>query len=215
LNSRRAKVVGRISLWLESVDKDIESSDREVKIKKLEERIAEIDSLLDRDTLDERRQSALSRISVDMSEWAKDLSLEHSDNPYRLDMNKATVVVDKAERPVPLKQLGSGSNWVGVHLITYFALHKFFINANRPVPRFIFFDQPSQVYFPSEFDEKNTDWNMVYELYDFIINRVSDFKDQLQIIIVDHADLKNDKFKSLIAEDWWGEANLIPTDWYE
>lgn len=215
LNSRRAKVVGRISLWLESVDKDIESTDREAKIKKLEDRIAEIDSLLDKDTLDERRQSALSRISVDMSEWAKDLSLEHCDNPYRLDMNKATVVVDKAERPVPLKQLGSGSNWVGVHLITYFALHKFFINANRPVPRFIFFDQPSQVYFPSEFDEKNTDWNMVYELYDFIINRVSDFKGQLQIIIVDHADLKGNRFKSLIAEDWWGEANLIPTDWYE
>lgn len=215
LNSRRAKVVGRISLWLESVDKDIDSTDKEAKIKKLENRIAEIDSLLDKDTLDERRQSVLSRISVDMSEWAKYLSLEHSDNPYRLDMNKATVVVDKAERPVPLKQLGSGSNWVGVHLITYFALHKFFINANRPVPRFIFFDQPSQVYFPSEFDEKNTDWNMVYELYDFIIDRVNDFKGQLQIIIVDHADLKDDRFKSLIAEDWWGDINLIPTDWYK
>lgn len=215
LNSRRAKVVGRISLWLESVDKDIDSNEKETKIKQLEDRIAEIELLLDKDTLDERRQSALSRISVDMSRWAKDLSLEHSENPYRLDMNKATVVVDKAERPVPLKQLGSGSNWVGVHLITYFALHKFFINASRPVPRFIFFDQPSQVYFPSEFDEKNTDWNMVYELYDFIINRVSDLEDQLQVIIVDHADLKDERFKNLIIEDWWGDINLIPTEWFE
>jgi uncharacterized protein DUF3732 len=150
-----------------------------------------------------------------MSEWAKNLNLEHSDNPYRLDMNKVTVVVDKPERPVPLKQLGSGSNWVGVHLITYFALHKYFINANRPVPRFMFFDQPSQVYFPSELDDKKTDWNMVYGLYDFIIERVNDLKGNLQVIIVDHADLKDEKFRKLIMEDWWHENNLIPEDWYK
>ncbi|SET61756.1 Protein of unknown function [Natronincola peptidivorans] len=215
LNSRRARVIGRISLWLESVQKDTESGNKEMQIKELEKRIAEIDELLDKDTLYERRQSALSRISVDMSEWAKKLNLEHSDNPYRLDLNKVTVVVDKAERPVPLKQLGSGSNWVGVHLITYFALHKYFINANRPVPRFIFFDQPSQVYFPSELDEKNTDWSMVYDLYDFIIERVNDFKGNLQVIIVDHADLKDGKFRQLITEDWWHENNLIPENWYK
>ncbi|KON10977.1 DUF3732 domain-containing protein [Clostridium botulinum] len=215
LNARRAKVVGRISLWLESVEKDTDFENKEIEIKKLEERIAEIDKLLDKDTLEERRQSALSRISVDMSKWAKDLNLEHSDNPYRLDMNKVTVVVDKPERPVPLKQLGSGSNWVGVHLITYFALHRYFINANRPVPSFMFFDQPSQVYFPSELDDKKTDWNMVYGLYDFIIERVNDLKGDLQVIIVDHADLKDKKFRKLITEDWWHENNLIPEDWYK
>lgn len=66
----------------------------------------------------------------------------------------ATVVVDKPDRPVPLKQLGSGSNWVGVHLIAYFALQYYFIGTNRPVPSFLFFDQLSQVYFPSGLDEK-------------------------------------------------------------
>lgn len=215
LNSRRAKVAGRISLWVESVEKDTESGNKEMQIMKLEDRINEIDGLLNRDTVDERRQSALSRIAVDMSEWAKKLSLEHCDNPYRLDMNKVTVIVDKAERPVPLKQLGSGSNWVGVHLITYFALQKYFINANRPVPRFIFLDQPSQVYFPSELDEKKTDWNMVFDLYDFIIERVNDLKGKLQIIIVDHADLKSEKFRKLVTEDWWNDNNLIPEDWYK
>lgn len=215
LNSRRAKVAGRISLWVESVENDSESGNKEMQIKKLEDRIAEIDDLLDRDTLEERRQSVLSRISVDMSEWAKNLNLEHSDNPYRLDMNKVTVIVDKAERPVPLKQLGSGSNWVGVHLITYFALHKYFIDSNRPVPRFIFLDQPSQVYFPSELDEKRTDWEKVYGLYNFIIEGVNNFKGALQVIIVDHADLKEEKFRKLITEDWWNENNLIPENWYK
>jgi uncharacterized protein YoxC len=215
LNSRRAKVVGRISLWLESVENHDNSAKKEEAIKKIETRILEINGLLDKDSLDDRKQSVLSRISVDMSDWAKDLKLEHSDNPYRLDMNKVTVVVDKAERPVPLKQLGSGSNWVGIHLITYFALHKYFITLNRPVPNFIFLDQPSQVYFPSELDEKNTDWNMVNTLYNFINKRTSVLEGKLQVIIVDHADLKSKNFRNSIIEDWWDENNLVPEDWYK
>lgn len=215
LNSRRAKVIGRISLWVESVKNDINSESREVKIIEIENKIEEIDRILDRDSISERRESALSRISVDMSEWAKELELEHCDNPYRLDMNKVTVVIDKAERPVPLKQLGSGSNWVGVHLIAYFALQKYFINAKRPVPRFLFLDQPSQVYFPSENDKKKTDWNMVYKLYDFIFEKVESLQGNLQVIIVDHADLKENRFQKSIIEDWWHEKKLIPEEWYK
>lgn len=179
INARRGKVVGRISLWVESVKNDTESEKQEQIVKKIEKRIEEIDNILDRESVEERKQSALSRIQEDMTKWAKELQLEHCDNPYRLDMNKVTVVVDKPERPVPLKQLGSGSNWVGVHLISYFALQHFFINANRPVPRFLFLDQPSQVYFPSEMDEKQIDWNEVDKMYQFIINRTNEAKGKL------------------------------------
>lgn len=151
-----------------------------------------------------------------MTKWAKALQLEHSDNPYRLDLNKVTVVVDKPERPVPLKQLGSGSNWVGVHLIAYFALQRFFVNANRPVPRFLFLDQPSQVYFPSELDEKQIDWNEVNKMYQFIIDRTNELNGKLQVIVVDHADLKEDSFRQFICENWWPiDKNLVPIDWYE
>lgn len=216
INARRGKVVGRISLWIESVENDTESEKQEQIVKGIEERIKEIDDILDRDSVEERKQSALSRIQVDMTEWAKVLQLEHCDNPYRLDLNKVTVVVDKPERPVPLKQLGSGSNWVGVHLISYFALQQFFINANRPVPRFLFLDQPSQVYFPSELDEKQIDWNEVNKMYQFIIDRTNELNGKLQVIIVDHADLKEESFRKFICENWWPiDKNLVPNDWYE
>ena len=165
INARRGKVIGRISLWIESVENDMESEVLEQSVKKIEDRIKEIDGILDRDSVEERKQSALSRIQGNMTNWAKELQLEHCDNPYRLDLNKVTVMVDKSERPVPLKQLGSGSNWVGVHLISYFALHYFFINAERPVPRFLFLDQPSQVYFPSELDEKEIDFDLCSKRY--------------------------------------------------
>ena len=216
INARRGKVVGRISLWIESVENDTESERQEQIVKGIEERIKEIDDILDRDSVEERKQSALSRIQVDMTEWAKMLQLEHCDNPYRLDLNKVTVVVDKPERPVPLKQLGSGSNWVGVHLISYFALQQFFINSNRPVPRFLFLDQPSQVYFPSELDEKQIDWNEVNKMYQFIIDRTNELNGKLQVIIVDHADLKEESFRKFICENWWPtDKNLVPNDWYE
>ena len=166
--------------------------------------------------MEERKQSALSRIQVDMTKWAKELQLEHCDSPYRLDLNKVTVVVDKPERPVPLKQLGSGSNWVGVHLITFFALQHFYIEANRPVPRFLFLDQPSQVYFPSELDEKQIDWNEVIKMYQFIFDRTNDLNGKLQVIIVDHANMKGELFEDSICENWWYiDNNLIPKDWYE
>lgn len=215
LNARRALVVGRISLWLESVENDTHSDGQELKISKFKNRIDEINGLLDRDSLEERKQSILSRIQVDMTEWAKELELEYCGNPFRLDLGKVTVIVDKPERPVPLQQLGSGSNWVGVHLITYFALQKFYIGANRPVPNFLFLDQPSQVYFPSELDEKKTDWNKVREMYKFMTKRAHAEKGKLQVIIVDHADLKDKEFRELILEDWHGEKNLVPKEWYQ
>ena len=216
INARRGKVVGRISLWVESVENDTESEKQEQVVKRIEGRIKEIDDILDRDSVEERKQSALSRIQEDMTKWAKALQLEHSDNPYRLDLNKVTVVVDKPERPVPLKQLGSGSNWVGVHLIAYFALQRFFVNANRPVPRFLFLDQPSQVDFPSELDEKQIDWNEVNKMYQFIIDRTNELNGKLQVIVVDHADLKEDSFRPFICENWWPiDKNLVPIDWYE
>ena len=194
LNSRRAKIVGRISLWLESVDITNNTSSNRALISKLEMRLTEIDKLLDRDTVEERKQSILNRMSVDMSTWAQELELEYCDNPYRLDMGQVTVVVDKQERPVPLQQLGSGSNWVGIHLIAYFALHKYFVSMDRPVPRFLFIDQPSQVYFPSDLDAQNTDIEEVNNLYQFIINRVKELDNKFQVIIVDHANLANEEF---------------------
>ena len=215
LMARRARVVGRISLWLESIGAFDNYGGKQETIRRLESRLDEIEKLLNRDDLQERLISALNRIAVDMSLWAKDLKLEHGEHPFRLDMGKVTVVVDKPDRPIPLRQLGSGANWVGVHLVTYFALHKFFIEANRPVPNFIFIDQPSQVYFPSEREGHGQDWDMIRELYNFIFDRVKNLNNRLQVIIVDHASIENKKFLKAVNEDWHNvNDNLIPVDWY-
>lgn len=213
LNERRARVIGRISLWLESVViKDNSAIQREILNKK-NKRITEIDNLLGEESIEERKLSIINRLSVEMTKWAKDLELEHCDYPYRLDLNKVTVVVDR-ERPVSLQQLGSGSNWLGCHLIALFALHKYFIENNRPVPRFLFIDQPSQVYFPPETNNDNVDSQEIRIIYGYIEKMVKELSPDIQVIVVDHADIQEEYFQDAIIEKWWDdESCLIPKSW--
>ena len=216
LNDRRAKVFGRISYWLENVELVDDTTEAKKRIQELEGRIAEIDAILSNDSVKDRVSSALSVIQNDMTTWAKELEMEYAGSPYRLDFGKVTVVVDHG-RPIPLKEMGSGANWLGSHLITMFGLHKFFINNNRPVPNFLFLDQPSQVYFPegSTADE-DMDIHAVTKVFDFIRERVDELDGKMQVIVVDHAKLDSDEFKAETIEDWKNTGvKLVPVDWYE
>lgn len=214
LNNRRAKVFGRISYWLENVEQADDVSDAKKKIIELRKRIDELDAILSNDSVKDRVSSALSVIQTYMTEWAKELGMEYAGSPYRLDMGRATVIVDR-ERPIPLKEMGSGSNWLGSHLIAVFGLHKYFADNSRPVPGFIFLDQPSQVYFPegSE-DDEDMDVKAVTMIYDFLRERVAEAKGKMQVIVVDHAKLDNPEFKAEIIEDWKNTGQyLVPEEW--
>lgn len=61
----------------------MESEKQEQMIKKIAKRISEIDSILDRDSVEERKQSALSRIQGNMTAWAEELKLEHHAEPNK------------------------------------------------------------------------------------------------------------------------------------
>ena len=216
LNDRRAKVFGRISYWLENVEMADDTAEAKRRIKELEYRIAEIDAILSNDSVKDRVSSALSVIQNDMTTWAKELDMEYSGSPYRLDMGKVTVVVDHG-RPIPLKEMGSGANWLGSHLITMFGLHKYFINNDRPVPSFLFLDQPSQVYFPEgSTADKDMDVQAVTKVFSFIRERVAELDGKMQVIVVDHAKLDDDEFTAETVEDWkYTGKKLVPGDWYE
>lgn len=215
LNDRRAKVFGRISYWLENVEMADDTAEAKRRIKELEYRITEIDTILSNDSVKDRVSSALSVIQNDMTTWARELDMEYSGSPYRLDMGKVTVVVDHG-RPIPLKEMGSGANWLGSHLITMFGLHKYFINNNRPVPSFLFLDQPSQVYFPEgSTADKDMDVQAVTKVFSFIRERVAELDGKMQVIVVDHAKLDDDDFAAEIVEDWkYTGKKLVPDDWY-
>lgn len=222
LNSRRARVVGRISLWLESVNLTDETSNLREDVKRKQSTVNELEQQLDESEKEERLSSILNRVGIQMTEWAKKLQLEHSDNPMRLDLSKVTVVVDRADRPIPLYNLGSGENWVGIHLIAHLALHQHFHTHNRPVPQFLFIDQPSQVYYPKEQDSElegslesigDEDKEAVSRIYNLVLDVVETLAPNFQVIITDHADLNEPKFQAAIIAKWRGEEALIPRHW--
>jgi len=213
LNNRRARIIGRISLWLESVIISDEMDNEKERLAKIEKRIKEIIKILDRDEVEERKQSAINQISSMISKWVKELDLEHSEYPYRFDLNKLTVMVDR-NRPVPLQQLGSGANWLGCHLVALFAIHTFFRKNKRPVPSFLFLDQPSQIFFPPETDKSLVDKEEIRKVYKFIFERVKELFPDMQVIIVDHADIDEENFQKAVVEKWWdNKSMLVPISW--
>jgi hypothetical protein len=224
LDILRARLAGKASLYIESIDWNQDVSDLYNQINILDEKISILAESLDPEALKERLNAQLSCIAEDMTRWARKLKLEHSDNRIRLDASKLTVVADTPFGVVPLSNMGSGENWVGYHLVTYFALAKWFIEQSRPVGRFLFLDQPTQVYFPAEkFNsgdlseiEKDEDREAVRNMFKWIFETVQSLCPDLQVIITDHADIDEEWFQEAVRDHKWrGDYALIPKSWYE
>lgn len=221
LHVKRAQVVGRISFWLENAAEGIRRPADDQK-KRYDDALAKVQALekqLDPAETQERMESILAKLGVQMSEWSQDLQLEHSGAPIRLDFKRLTVIVDR-DYPIPLSKLGSGENWVGYHLVSHLALHKFFTQAKRPVPRFLVIDQPSQVYFPPDPNSgrarKSVDWEAVRRMYHLMIDVTAKLAPNLQVIVTDHADLSDKAFADAVIARWGsapGDEALIPHAW--
>ena len=141
-----------------------------------------------------------------MSKWVQDLDVEYENDPIRFDLNKLTMYIDTDVKPIALPQIGSGANWVAYHLLVIFALHQHFIQNDRPIPRFIVINQPTQVYYPPEktddLVEISSDELAVSKMFEFIFKVVSSLTPHLQVIITDHAFLKSDNFVNSVREVW-------------
>ncbi|MPL70224.1 hypothetical protein SDC9_15979 [bioreactor metagenome] len=221
LNLRRGIVIGRISLFLESLDFS-EDKSLENRIATLRSEINDLLLLVDKESKEDKMASIINRINLKMSNWVKKLDVEHEDSLIRFDISKLTLFADTATQSIPLFQMGSGANWVSYHLLIHFALHQYFIQANRPVPRFLMIDQPTQVYFPPEKDinndgiiQESSDEIAVRKMFDFIIETTDSFESNFQVIITDHAYLRSEKFEQSVREVWRNGLKLIPLDWLD
>src|SRR3546814_2491415 len=91
--------------------------------------------------------SCLSNVNRNLASYAKKIDLDYSDSPLRLDPRGLTLVANTPERPVSMREIGSGENHVGFHIVAHLALHTWFTNRDRPVPAFLLLDQLSQAHF--------------------------------------------------------------------
>ncbi|RYY46940.1 MAG: DUF3732 domain-containing protein [Chitinophagaceae bacterium] len=217
LNIRRGKVIGRVSLFLESIKSDSEIVTFDNQTLELQSKIHALESQIDFGNEEEALLSILNKVNLQMSRWVSQLDVEYEDSPIRFDINKLTLFIDSDIKPIALSQIGSGANWVAYHLLIMFALHKHFIQNNRPVPNFLMVDQPTQVYYPPEKNEGlveiSSDEIAVNKMFDFMFDVAEQLYPNFQVIVTDHAFLLNDRFRDSVIDIWRDGNKLIPAHW--
>ena len=117
--------------------------------------------------------------------------------------------------------MGSGENWVGYHVLAHLALHRWFRQKRRPVPAFLILDQPSQAHYPPDRDTDegsvdglgDEDKAAVRQLFALVARVAGELAPDLQIIVMDHADLREEWFENATIERWRRGQKLIPEDW--
>lgn len=224
-NNAAARVVGRVSLFLEKLlpNEDLirlaaENRRLTNKVKQLEEQIGADDS-------NERLTSILNNISAQITRYIQIFNAEFGTYPARLNLPQLTVIFDRPERPVPMSRTGGGENHLAYHLSALLALHLFAARNNRPIPRFLLIDQPTQVYFPSEQvyndadgsvqrTEADADLNAVRRLFELLLKFTQEDVPGFQLIVTEHANLSEAWFQNALVEEPWSKPPaLVPEDW--
>ncbi len=220
-----ARIVGRISLFLETYLPDDELTVHNKKIIELQALVKRLESELGADDSGDRLASIINIISIQMNQFIRELEAEFAEYPFRLDLNNLTVVADRPDRPVPMNKTGGAANHLAYHLSALLALHHFTTNHRRPMPSFLFLDQPTQVYFPSEdvykqasglieATERDSDIEKVRKLFSILYRFTTKESPGFQIIITEHANLRDDWFQeSMIETPWTKPPALVPDDW--
>jgi hypothetical protein len=218
-DATRAFLRGRISNYVEMSQSVQVDDDLELRYQAIRDRIASLEESVGNDSIEGRLSSIISIMSDHMTAWARQLDLEINDLPVRLDVKKLTVALETPNGPVTMSQIGSAANWLGFHLIAFAALHKWFGDQGRPVPRFLFLDQPTQAFYKAQsvkrerLDESD-DEVRVRRLFDFILELPAVFNRGFQIIVTDHEDREEKLFRDAVVENWHSAPNaLIPLSW--
>lgn len=224
-NAAAARVLGRISLFLETYSSDDDLSGLKARVSDLQSRVRQLEKYAGVDDSAERLTSILNLISSRISRYVAELEAEFSEYPFRFDLNQLTVVADRPERPIPMNKTGGGANHLAYHLGVMLALHHFTSNNQKPMPSFLFLDQPTQVYFPSEQiykstsgsveeTERDSDLEKVRKLFAMLHRFASEESQGFQIIVTEHANLRDEWFQDSIVEvPWTKPPALVPELW--
>ena len=205
----------------ENVDEDIE--DLKNKISLLNEKIKGFD-------LETKKYKAQTFLSDNMNRLSLTLDFEGEYRPLNLNFGLVDETFDiyhhqKKNEKIYLYEMGSGANWVSCHIALFLSFLRYFATQEHsPMLLTMFFDQPSQVYFPQgtigKDDKKelsDADIKAVNQIYKTIFDEINDIGritgNPPQILIVDHVDGNDleikEEFLSYVRKDWRNRDGLI------
>lgn len=226
LVSKREKVnyaKARIALYaemsnagiFETVDEDIEELKEQIRI--FESKVQAFD-------VDTKKAKAQTFLSENMNRLAQTLDFEAEYRPVNLNFGLIDESFDVYQyqnnrEKIHIYEMGSGANWVSCHIALFLSFLRYFSKQeNSPMPLIMFFDQPSQVYFPQgDGEATQADITAVNNMYKTIFNEINSIGADTgivpQIIIVDHVDGNKlevkEEFKGYVRCNWRNNKALI------
>jgi hypothetical protein len=225
-NNAAARVVGRISLFLENLAPNEELARISGEHRRLKLKVEDLEKRIGVDDTGDRLNSILNIISTQVTQFIQKFEAEFRTFPARFDLANITIVFDRPERPVPMSRTGGGENHLAYHISALLALHLFAATNNIPIPRFLMIDQPTQVYFPSEqvykdadgsvqkTEEADADLKAVRRLFELLLKFTQEDAPGFQLIVTEHANLREDWFQdALVEQPWTKPPALVPDDW--
>jgi hypothetical protein len=222
-----SRFIGKVESELATFDRY--NADEELRSRR-EELAKEIESLsldVDEASLKKSQSRAIDRLSALSSPLLQDLGVESPSDPIRLSADDLTLKIQRLEREDWLSEIGSGSNWVGYHLASSLGLHRYFLQlVSSPVPSFLVFDQPSQVFFPKKLagvagdpDPKLEDDDVlrVRKLFEVISRVTAEQGGRFQTIILDHAaeNVWGNITGIHLVGEWRNNEKLVPMSWID
>lgn len=222
------RFVGKVEQALTLLDAQSSNSGLEQEVDELKARVESLREQLSENSAKARREASLQFVSASMARILPLLNPEHPNAPAGLSIEELTITVRRFDRVDHLWEIGSGANWLSYHVAVMLALHDLFLSQSKsPVPSFIVFDQPSQVYFPrtlakeaKEGDdpklERDEDVQAVRRVFSALAQAVSR-DSRLQLIVLDHASsaVWGDVQNVQLVEEWRDGEALIPQSWLE
>jgi hypothetical protein len=225
-----SRYIGRIEADLRVLESVGQDSDLQAELDALEDRIRGLEKEVNPLAIRERTNRALNKVSALAAQILPVLDVERPNDALKLSIQDLTIKVESTDREDFLWEIGSGSNWLSYHVATSVALQLFFGQLDHsPVPSFLVYDQPSQVYFPQRLVDKkedeppteedpklrDEDVEAVGKVFKALSGGVESSKGTLQIIVLDHApetvwaNVPNVNY----VEEWRGSKKLVPLEW--
>jgi len=222
-----------IKFFIETIDKGLfESIDQEIV--ELEEKISQCNERIKAFNLEESKANAKNIINKNMNRLKVHLDFEEEFKHYNLyfdlDQFELSLIGKNRGEKVTLSEMGSGANWVSCHIALFLSLLRYYASQGEksPIPTVMFFDQPSQVYFPQDSLEDNKKVNIeiekdkqaVTKMYKVMFDEIEDIYVDIgtkpQLIVVDHVDYRTiltkneqDYFEKATRRTWRGIQALI------
>lgn len=140
------------------------------------------------------------------------------------------------DEEIYLRSMGSGANWLSSHITLFLSIQRYFASIKESkIPTILFIDQPSQVYFPTEIKDNDSEFdakklkekegdldnldddivsvtNLFNQLVKYVEDTLLETGIEPQIIVTDHADhlkLNNVEWESLVNGRRWRKRGFI------